>query len=100
MVLLGNSGGTPSQEEQQVTVQSMSVLTNIVLVWNTIYIQEIIKELKNEGYKINEEDFEHISPAPFEHINRLGKYNFKAAAAADEIKLEENGLKALRKPKK
>ena len=73
----------------------MSVLTNIVLVWNTIYIQEIIKELKNEGYEINEEDFEHIPPAPFEHINRLGKYNFK-----DEIKLEENGLRALRKPKK
>ena len=67
---------------------------NIVLVWNTIYIQEIIKELKNEGYEINEDDFEHISPAPFEHINRLGKYNFK-----DEIKLEENGLRALRKPK-
>ena len=77
----------------------MSVLTNIVLVWNTIYIQEIIKELKNEGYEtggepLNEEDFEHISPAPFEHINRLGKYNFK-----DEIKLEDNGLRALRKPK-
>ena len=57
MVLFVKSGGTPSQEEQQVTVQSMSVLTNIVLVWNTIYIQEILKELKNEGYEINEEDF-------------------------------------------
>ena len=73
----------------------MSVLTNIVLVWNIIYIQEILKELKNEGYVINEEDFGHISPAPFEHINCLGKYNFK-----DEIKLEDNGLRALRKPKK
>ena len=53
-----------------------------------------VKELKQEGYEINEEDFDHISPASFEHINRLGKYNFK-----DEIKLEENGLRALRKPK-
>ena len=43
---------------------------------------------------MNEEDFDHISPAVFEHINRLGKYNFK-----DEIKLEENGLRALRKLK-
>ena len=58
-----------------------------------------VKELKEEGYDVNEEDFDHISPASFEHINRLGKYNFKAAAAADEIKLEENGLRALRKPK-
>ena len=69
----------------------MSVLTNIVLVWNTIYIQEILKELKNEGYEINEEDFE--------HINRLRKCNFKAAASADEIKLEDIGLRALRKTK-
>ena len=38
--------------------------------------------------------FDHISPASFEHINRLGKYNFK-----DEIKLEGNGLRTLRKPK-
>lgn len=53
-----------------------------------------VKELKEEGYEINEEDLAHISPASFEHINRLGKYNFK-----DEIKLEENGLRALRKPK-
>ena len=58
-----------------------------------------VKELKEEGYDaggepLNEEDFDHISPAVFEHINRLGKYNFK-----DEIKLEENGLRALRKPK-
>lgn len=64
------------------------------MTWNTIYIQEILKELKEEGCEINEEDLDHISPASFEHINRLGKYNFK-----DEIKLEENGLRALRKPK-
>lgn len=58
-----------------------------------------VKELKEEGYgtggePLNEEDLDHISPAPFEHINRLGKYNFK-----DEIKLEDNALRALRKPK-
>ena len=75
----------------------MSVLTNIVLVWNTIYMQEIIKELKNEGYVTGSEP---LNEDDFEHINRLGKYNFKTAAAADEIKLEENGLRALRKPQK
>ena len=95
-----SSRGAPSQIEQQVSARSLTLLTNIVMAWNTIYIQEILKELKEEGYEIKEEDFEFISPAPFEHINRLGKYNFKAAAAADEIKLEENGLRALRKPQK
>ena len=82
------------ESEQQITAYSLTLLTNIVMTWNTIYIQEILKELKEEGSEINEEDLDHISPASFEHINRLGKYNFK-----DEIKLEENGLRALRKPK-
>ncbi len=41
---------------------------------------------------VREEDFEHISPAPFEHINRLGKYSFKAI-----FEVNTNGLRPLRK---
>jgi hypothetical protein len=82
------------ETEQQVSARSQNLLSNIVMVWNTVYIQQIIKELQNEGHVVNEQDFERISPAPFEHINWLGKYNFK-----DEIRLEGNGLRALRKPK-
>lgn len=81
------------EKQQQVTARCLNLLTNIVMVWNTVYIQEILKQLQKEGYQVDEKDFEHISPAPFEHINRLGKYDFK-----DEIRLQENGLRALRKP--
>jgi hypothetical protein len=97
----GSDGFIRKQQEaeRQITAFSLTLLTNIVMAWNTVYIQGILKELKEEGYEaggepLNEEDFDHISPAVFEHINRLGKYNFK-----DEIKLEENELRALRKPK-
>jgi TnpA family transposase len=79
------------EHEQQITARMLNLLSNIVMVWNTIYIQKIVKQLKNEGFVVNENDFVHISPAPFEHINRLGKYSFN-----DEIKLEDNGLRALR----
>lgn len=81
------------EKEQQITARSLNLLTNIVMVWNTVYIQEIISELKKDGVEINENDYQHISPAPFEHINRLGKYNFK-----NELKLGINGLRDLRKP--
>jgi hypothetical protein len=63
------------------------------MVWNTVYIQQILKQLQIEGYKVNEANLAHISPAPFEHINRLGKYNFK-----EQMSLSDNGLRALRKP--
>jgi len=82
------------EEGQQIEARSLNLITNIVLVWNTVYIQEIIKQLSEEGYEIDENDFEYISPAPFAHINRLGKYSF----ITNPI-LEDNGLRPLRKPK-
>lgn len=80
------------ENEQQVTARSLNLLTNIVIVWNTIYIQKIITQLRLEGFEVNETDFEHISPAPFEHINRLGKYSFDIS-----FDVENNGLRPLRK---
>ena len=82
------------EEKQQTVVRSLNLITNIVLVWNTVYIQEIIKQLHQEGYVVDENDFEFISPAPFEHINRLGKYSFNT-----NPDLGDNGLRPLRKPK-
>ena len=82
------------EDQQQKVVRSLNLITNIVLVWNTVYQQEIIKQLHQEGYIIDENDFELISPAPFEHIKRLGKYSF----ATNPI-LESNGLRPLSKPK-
>ena len=78
--------------EQHITAKCLNLLTNIVIVWNTIYIQEVLKQLQMEGLSINADDFEHISPAPFEHINRLGKYSFKT-----EFEKDNNGLRPLRK---
>ncbi|CAA7393996.1 hypothetical protein CHRY9393_03609 [Chryseobacterium fistulae] len=80
------------EEQQQVTVRCLNLLTNIVIVWNTIYIQEIINQLYTEEHEINDIDFGHISPAPFEHINRLGKYSFNA-----NFELNNKGLRPLRK---
>ena len=40
------------EEQQQKIVRYLNLITNIVLVWNMAYIQEIIKEL----HQINEND--------------------------------------------
>jgi TnpA family transposase len=82
------------EKQQQKVVRSLNLMTNIVLVWNTVYQQEIIKQLHQEGYVVDENDFEFISPASFEHINRLGKYSFTTNPI-----LGENGLRPLTKPK-
>ena len=92
--LIAEAVNHKQEEQQQKVVRSLNLITNIVLVWNTVYIQEVIKQLHQEGYQIDENDFEFISPAPFAHINRLGKYSFNA-----DPDLRGNGLRPLRKPK-
>ena len=54
----------------------LTLVTNAVVAWNTVYMQEAIKQLKLEGREINEADFVHLSPARFEHINPYGRYEF------------------------
>ena len=54
-----------------------------------------LNQLIAEGFDINEDDFQHISPIPYKHIKRYGKFSFK-----EEIKLGENGLRDLVKPRK
>ena len=82
------------EEGQQKVARSLNLLTNIVLVWNTVYEQEIIKQLREEGYVVDKNDLEIISPAPFEHINRYGKYSFDTTPI-----LGPNGLRPLRSMK-
>ena len=56
-------------------------------------MQEVITQLRAEGYPVQDEDLAYFSPARFEHINRLGKYTF-----AEQETLLRSGLRPLRQP--
>lgn len=79
------------EEAQQETAGCLNVLTNLVVVWNTIYTQEVLKKHQADGHEVDENDFEHLSPSRFAHINRLGRYTFQQA---DQFMT--NGLRPLR----
>jgi hypothetical protein len=81
------------EQEQQEVVGCLNALTNIILVWNTIYQQKILEQLRVEGYSVKEEDLSYLSPTKYEHINRLGKYSFQTSS-----ELMANGLRPLRNP--
>jgi hypothetical protein len=57
----------------------LTLVTNAVVAWNTVYMQEVIKQLQLSGSVKNEVDFVHLSPARFEHINPYGRYEFDVA---------------------
>ena len=46
------------------------------MLWNTVYLQAVVEQLKTEGVEIKDEDLNFISPARFAHINPYGRYYF------------------------
>jgi hypothetical protein len=61
------------QEDQK---GALGLVVNIIILWNTLYINAALEQLASEGYAIHAEDIARLSPLVFEHINLLGRYAF------------------------
>lgn len=81
------------QEDQLNQAACLNLVVNAITVWNTVYMQAAIEQLKSEGYELNEDDVKHLSPARSEHINMYGRYYFNI-----EEGLRRKELRELRKP--
>lgn len=81
------------EEAQRNQAGCLNLLTNAVVAWNTVYMTEVIKRLRAEGYPVQEEDLARLSPTRYEHVNPYGKYRFELA---DE--LNRANLRPLRQP--
>jgi hypothetical protein len=81
------------EEAQQEVVGALNLVTNLVVLWNTVYLQQVVQTLRAEGVEVRDEDLARLSPTRYEHINRLGKYTFPR-----QVEVEPNGLRSLRKP--
>jgi hypothetical protein len=55
---------------------ALGLVVNIIILWNTLYINAALEQLPREGYAIQTEDIARLSPLVFEHINLLGRYAF------------------------
>ncbi|WP_137136512.1 Tn3 family transposase [Rhizobium sp. FKY42] len=61
------------QEDQ---LGALGLVVNLVVLWNTIYMDAAIDQLVAEGYEVRPEDVARLSPLSFRHINMLGRYAF------------------------
>ena len=57
-------------------VGCVNLVTNAIIVWNTIYIDQVVQQRRQEGYSIDDEDLKHIWPTRHAHINVYGQYHF------------------------
>ncbi len=52
------------------------MVVNVIVLWNTIYMDAALNQLMSEGYEVRSEDVARLSPLGLKHINMLGRYAF------------------------
>jgi|TARA_R110000787_G_C13439438_1_gene446285 TnpA family transposase len=64
------------REGQEDQLGALGLVVNLVVLWNTIYIDAALNQLRTEGHVILDEDVARLSPLGSQHINMLGRYAF------------------------
>ena len=64
------------REGQEDQLGALGIVVNLVVLWNTIYMDAALDRLRAEGHEVRPEDVARLSPLGFKHINMLGRYAF------------------------
>jgi TnpA family transposase len=81
------------REDQTNQALCLTLVTNAIVTWNTVYLAAVLEQLRAEGISIEPEGLAHLSPTTYGHINPYGKYHFDL-----ETGLGRAGLRPLREP--
>lgn len=74
------------REGQEDQLGALGLVLNIITLWNTIYMDAALNQLRQEGFPVYDEDVIRLSSFGHGHINMLGRYSF---AMPDEVKRGE-----------
>ena len=72
---------------------ALGLVLNMIVLWNTIYMEEALNQLRVSGFPVRDEDVARLSPLQHEHINMLGRYSFSVPEA-----VAKGELRPLRNP--
>jgi len=81
------------REGQEDQLGALGLVVNMIVLWNTLYINAALEQLAREGHHVKSEDVARLSPLVFEHINLLGRYAFSVPEA-----VTRGELRPLRNP--
>jgi len=81
------------REGQEDQLGALGLVVNIIVLWNTIYIDAALAQLRKEGYPVQDVDVARLWPFGHEHINLLGRYSFAVPEA-----VTRGELRPLRNP--
>lgn len=78
------------QEDQ---LSALGLVVNVIVLWNTIYMNAAIEHLRGQGYDIKPEDLARLSPLENKTVNAMGRYSFALPEA-----IKSGVLRPLRDP--
>ena len=64
------------REGQEDQLVALGLVLNVIVLWNTIYIEAALEQLRQGTQPVHEEDVARLSPLIYDHINLLGRYSF------------------------
>jgi len=64
------------REGQEDQLGALGLVLNMIVLWNTIYIEAALNQLRADGCPVKDEDACRLSPLQHENINMLGRYSF------------------------
>jgi TnpA family transposase len=63
------------REGQEDQLGALGLVVNILLLWNTLYMQDALDDLRAKGHGVLREDIERLSPLTLQHMNLQGTYH-------------------------
>jgi TnpA family transposase len=75
------------REGQEDQLGALGLVLNVIVLWNTIYMDAAISQLRQEGFPVGDEDVARLSPLSYGHINMLGRYSFAVPEAVQRGEL-------------
>ena len=70
-----------SYENQRYRASGLNLLVAAIILWNTVYLQCAVDQLKKQGIVPEPTDLTHLSPLGWEHINLTGDYHWEVEQA-------------------
>jgi Tn3 transposase DDE domain len=89
--------GSDTARARKISLERWGLAVNVIVLWNTLYINAALEQLAREGHHVTPEDVARLSPLVFEHINLLGRYAFSVpeAVTRGELRPSRNPDEAL-----
>lgn len=85
------------REGQEDQLGALGLIVNVLVLWNTVYMQAALDQLRAEGHDVRPDDVARLSPLGYKHINFLGRYSFTLAESVANGKLRP--LRSPREPR-